>query len=104
MADEVRGRRLEVRGQRSEVRDVLAIPSHRQVQPLLEAVRWRIAEQPPGFADVRQRMTHVARAKISKADRKSTRLNSSHANISYAVFCFKKKTINNINVNNSMRL
>src|SRR3712207_6939111 len=28
-------------------------------------------------------------------DRKSTRLNSSHANISYAVFCLKKK--NNIN-------
>src|SRR3712207_8770760 len=26
------------------------------------------------------------------ADRKSTRLNSSHANISYAVFCLKKKT------------
>src|SRR3712207_8876574 len=25
-------------------------------------------------------------------DRKSTRLNSSHANISYAVFCLKKKT------------
>src|SRR3712207_7200823 len=35
-------------------------------------------------------------------DRKSTRLNSSHANISYAVFCLKKKKkqksiINNIN-------
>src|SRR3712207_8211089 len=28
------------------------------------------------------------------ADRKSTRLNSSHANISYAVFCLKKKKIN----------
>src|SRR3712207_8323322 len=27
----------------------------------------------------------------SLADRKSTRLNSSHANISYAVFCLKKK-------------
>ena len=27
----------------------------------------------------------------SIADRKSTRLNSSHANISYAVFCLKKK-------------
>src|SRR3712207_7385399 len=27
-----------------------------------------------------------------RADRKSTRLNSSHANISYAVFCLKKKT------------
>src|SRR3712207_8003340 len=28
-------------------------------------------------------------------DRKSTRLNSSHANISYAVFCLKKKTLTN---------
>src|SRR3712207_8897544 len=28
-----------------------------------------------------------------RADRKSTRLNSSHANISYAVFCLKKKQI-----------
>ena len=31
-------------------------------------------------------------AKYFNADRKSTRLNSSHANISYAVFCLKKKT------------
>src|SRR3712207_8641685 len=29
---------------------------------------------------------------IAGLDRKSTRLNSSHANISYAVFCLKKKT------------
>src|SRR3712207_7715054 len=28
---------------------------------------------------------------VVEADRKSTRLNSSHANISYAVFCLKKK-------------
>src|SRR3712207_8274775 len=28
-----------------------------------------------------------------QVDRKSTRLNSSHANISYAVFCLKKKNI-----------
>src|SRR3712207_8840728 len=28
-----------------------------------------------------------------RTDRKSTRLNSSHANISYAVFCLKKKNI-----------
>src|SRR3712207_7999209 len=34
---------------------------------------------------------HAARAVIE--DRKSTRLNSSHANISYAVFCLKKKKI-----------
>src|SRR3712207_6977041 len=29
---------------------------------------------------------------FAELDRKSTRLNSSHANISYAVFCLKKKT------------
>src|SRR3712207_7366747 len=31
------------------------------------------------------------RAQLVAEDRKSTRLNSSHANISYAVFCLKKK-------------
>src|SRR5438445_13896850 len=31
-------------------------------------------------------------------DRKSTRLNSSHANISYAVFCLKKKKKKNIRI------
>src|SRR2546430_13713819 len=30
-------------------------------------------------------------ANLSRADRKSTRLNSSHSQISYAVFCLKKK-------------
>src|SRR3712207_7753221 len=30
---------------------------------------------------------------LLRQDRKSTRLNSSHANISYAVFCLKKKNI-----------
>src|SRR3712207_7329004 len=34
-------------------------------------------------------------AEAVKVDRKSTRLNSSHANISYAVFCLKKKKKNN---------
>src|SRR3712207_8125107 len=31
-----------------------------------------------------------------RLDRKSTRLNSSHANISYAVFCLKKKNFNHV--------
>src|SRR3712207_3883256 len=35
------------------------------------------------------------RADEVREDRKSTRLNSSHANISYAVFCLKKKNIKN---------
>src|SRR3712207_8636616 len=33
----------------------------------------------------------ISRSRRRTADRKSTRLNSSHANISYAVFCLKKK-------------
>src|SRR3712207_8986111 len=33
----------------------------------------------------------LSAAPIAAPDRKSTRLNSSHANISYAVFCLKKK-------------
>src|SRR5438034_3235690 len=36
--------------------------------------------------------------KTPSLDRKSTRLNSSHTVISYAVFCLKKKKKNNINV------
>src|SRR3712207_7584605 len=36
------------------------------------------------------------RRDAGRADRKSTRLNSSHANISYAVFCLKKKTSNSL--------
>src|SRR5438477_7316349 len=38
--------------------------------------------------DARQRRLFVARDRL---DRKSTRLNSSHMSISYAVFCLKKK-------------
>src|SRR3712207_8060579 len=36
-------------------------------------------------------MAKKAEAYLKSTDRKSTRLNSSHANISYAVFCLKKK-------------
>src|SRR3712207_7778597 len=47
-----------------------------RARSLDEAVRLRAREHP---------------AAVDPADRKSTRLNSSHANISYAVFCLKKK-------------
>src|SRR3712207_8122029 len=42
-----------------------------------------------------QARDHLREAELrrAQADRKSTRLNSSHANISYAVFCLKKKHI-----------
>src|SRR5690606_40106928 len=42
-------------------------------------------------ADRRGRLTRVKIASEDLGDRKSTRLNSSHVKISYAVFCLKKK-------------
>src|SRR3712207_7540516 len=45
---------------------------------------------PKGVAKAVQFLVQSRDRKIG--DRKSTRLNSSHANISYAVFCLKKKT------------
>src|SRR3712207_5134427 len=46
----------------------------------------------PGLLGGRRR----AGPELLRPDRKSTRLNSSHANISYAVFCLKKKTTPNM--------
>src|SRR3712207_8613603 len=48
----------------------------------------------PAVPGVEQRVVAAALAEHLRQrlqDRKSTRLNSSHANISYAVFCLKKK-------------
>src|SRR3712207_8656860 len=54
----------------------------------------RIPQRPA--AETEDKETRVIRTPGSGPaqgeDRKSTRLNSSHANISYAVFCLKKKT------------
>src|SRR5438874_13469406 len=54
---------------------------------LLACVRQRFEMFPWANQDVRRRL----RADILERDRKSTRLNSSHVEISYAVFCLKKK-------------
>src|SRR3712207_7128440 len=50
------------------------------VNPLLEQHAYRLSE------------AGVAGTRTSHGDRKSTRLNSSHANNSYAVFCLQKHT------------
>src|SRR3712207_7678833 len=57
----------------------------RSRRPAPERLRGRPARERRRAARARP-----ARA-AAPADRKSTRLNSSHANISYAVFCLKKK-------------
>src|SRR3712207_8831271 len=48
----------------------------------------------PAEPDLVEGLSRVERVREHEADRKSTRLNSSHANISYAVFCLKKKKNN----------
>src|SRR3712207_7494993 len=75
---------------RSELRDLLAAQSghtppcavQRDAGPLRADLRASAAEELAGLGLV----VHDVHG-----DRKSTRLNSSHANISYAVFCLKKK-------------
>src|SRR3712207_7131473 len=62
----------------------------RRLAELEELSRARVADlEAPG-----QVLLRLARRGFGVEDRKSTRLNSSHANISYAVFCLKKKTKN----------
>src|ERR1035437_10894658 len=63
----------------------------------LAASRYQHARNPvPGaLYDVEGRQMHIYCTGTGPyTDRKSTRLNSSHANISYAVFCLKKKKHN----------
>src|SRR5690349_23298259 len=57
------------------------------------AARPRPPRRPRRRASSRARRagSGVVRGRGRKADRKSTRLNSSHVEISYAVFCLKKK-------------
>src|SRR5690349_22577179 len=42
------------------------------------------------------RPRYTAAVRVREKDRKSTRLNSSHVEISYAVFCLKKKIYNSL--------
>src|SRR3712207_8584516 len=64
------------------------VPQHRRRRR-----RPRVARRPRRPEDERAAAAAGARP-LPPPDRKSTRLNSSHANISYAVFCLKKKKTN----------
>src|SRR2546430_12185423 len=50
-----------------------------------------VIRHPPSV--IRHRPSVTTRERDDARDRKSTRLNSSHSQISYAVFCLKKKNI-----------
>src|SRR3712207_6852740 len=65
----------------------------RRGRPALACDRDRFDFHPrgPHRGPRRSAASAAPHAKEAARDRKSTRLNSSHANISYAVFCLKKK-------------
>src|SRR3712207_2899461 len=76
--------------QRHEVKDP-TILANREAYPLQQKVNKVLAEFSKEYGIKLE----------NSADRKSTRLNSSHANISYAVFCLKKKRQPNTTRTNS---
>src|SRR5204863_6845683 len=61
-------------------RDALPLPFHDRAGA---STNWRVVETPGTW--------RVSAGRFTGRDRKSTRLNSSHVEISYAVFCLKKK-------------
>src|SRR5689334_24706097 len=86
--------------------DALPISSRRRKRPK------QCARQPPRVLCPAQRglrpprrktvLARVVSPSAPASDRKSTRLNSSHSSISYAVFCLKKKKYNRIIVFDSI--
>src|SRR5947209_16819889 len=77
-----------------DLEEVLDLPVRmlRQIGDVEELVLKGIVRRHRDDLSVRvAAVEHLEQADRAHVDRKSTRLNSSHANISYAVFCLKKK-------------
>src|SRR2546427_8955379 len=66
------------------------------LEPALEAEPLHVVDVAARFAQAVVHATPGGLHAAADADRKSTRLNSSHSQISYAVFCLKKKKNNNV--------
>src|SRR3712207_8989012 len=83
----VRVTRLEVAGRIAQAKDL---------GDLSENAEYEAAKNEQSFVEgrIRELQHQLSNAQLieesANGDRKSTRLNSSHANISYAVFCLKK--------------
>src|SRR3712207_9164271 len=64
---------------------IRSVATHQPLQPFPSRTRTT------PHSGWKEGMNQVVTDSRTSLDRKSTRLNSSHANISYAVFCLKKK-------------
>src|SRR5205809_4155090 len=78
-------------------RDLHSFPTRRSSDlPSSHGSACTLRSQPTTACGSVPRRTTCCAALIRRPDRKSTRLNSSHGYISYAVFCLKKKKKNKI--------
>src|SRR2546421_9329488 len=75
-----------------------ALPISRLSEIKAQTIATLTGGEPPRWtADQVEGVVFKLESNIVRQDRKSTRLNSSHDQISYAVFCLKKKKKNKIN-------
>src|SRR2546430_8157938 len=73
------------------------VPSEVLLAMARPIIHHRTPEYAALFTEIRaglKRLVQTRQEVLTPADRKSTRLNSSHSQISYAVFCLKKKNSN----------
>src|SRR5690606_40229655 len=76
----------------------LAFLRYRRLTSLLAERNGYIQQQQQALQDAYRKLEALSRTdSLTGLDRKSTRLNSSHVKISYAVFCLKKKTARHMN-------
>src|SRR2546427_58087 len=75
----------------TELRRELGLDAGYLSRILRAFVQRRLIDRTPATRDARQSLVRLTAAGRRALDRKSTRLNSSHSQISYAVFCLKKK-------------
>src|SRR3989449_1802735 len=86
------------------LRRPLALPPGRTEREVLQALRGLAAQNQLYRSYIGMGYYHsftpqvIQRNIVENPDRKSTRLNSSHGYISYAVFCLKKKKNNKTNI------
>src|SRR3712207_7894720 len=73
---------------KEKLKDLTELTGKSKVDLICEAIR---QYQPNSEANDSINKKEIEEIVEKRVDRKSTRLNSSHANISYAVFCLKKK-------------
>src|SRR5688572_32616932 len=72
-------------------RSVRLADSLQRVEPHVPAADWRAIQDHATGIERQLRELREGVMRVRLVDRKSTRLNSSHSQISYAVFCLKKK-------------